>query len=499
MKAVPAQTLAAWVFAIAGIVFLVFFQTSIGLYQAHFLETTDWSGLVVLGGFAMMLWDSRSGMVKVQWSIVGYIGIVFFGLVWFAGEVTFTRFITQFAVIALVSFIVLAAFGFATWKHFSYPLLFLFLLIPIGGPIVQWLVEGTATFSVLALRGSGIPVHRDGVHIVVPSGNWTIADACSGLAYLRLCLVLGALYAWTVYRAPKKRIVFLICLLLIAIAGNWVRAYLTIAIAHATDNRWLRDSHAEFGWWLYAAIMALVAWLGWRFRESAARNASAPPPANALQLGRAFNHSNLPAFVALFALILAPGFHAALASKNPPNSAPAIVTVLGHGWQPTPNANYSWIPALPDGTVPTTLGYTQGSRRVDLHVATFPHRTWQKKLVTSVNQFTHDSGGGWSLASRGLVRVAANTLETVESAKVLGAGQNVRVWKWYWIDGTHTASTGQAKWHQLKAALTGNTHRAAWIAIVTAESNDEAANATLSAFVNEMLPEINASFTTTMP
>src|SRR6185295_10047944 len=100
------------------------------------------------------------------------------------------------------------------------------------------------------------------------------------IEYLSACAMLSVLYAWTMYRSTQKRLIFVAGAILLGISGNWLRAYLTILIAHISDNQLLRDDHGTFGWLMFAALLFAYCWIGWSFRdrETADNFANRPEP-----------------------------------------------------------------------------------------------------------------------------------------------------------------------------------------------------------------------------
>ena len=88
----------------------------------------------------------------------------------------------------------------------AFPLAFLFFAIPFGGFMLPWLMEMTADFTVSALRLSGVPVYREGMSFLIPSGAWSVVEACSGLRYLIASFMVGTLYAYLTYRSPRRRL-----------------------------------------------------------------------------------------------------------------------------------------------------------------------------------------------------------------------------------------------------------------------------------------------------
>ncbi len=65
------------------------------------------------------------------------------------------------------------------------PLLFFLLLaVPFGEIFIGPLMDFTADFTMGALQATGIPVLREGNSFLIPSGRWSVVEACSGTATL---------------------------------------------------------------------------------------------------------------------------------------------------------------------------------------------------------------------------------------------------------------------------------------------------------------------------
>ena len=78
--------------------------------------------------------------------------------------------------------------------------------VPFGEALVPKLMDWTADFTVAAVKLSGVPVYREGTHFVIPSGQWSVIEACSGIKFLIASLMGGSLYAWLMYRSPGRRL-----------------------------------------------------------------------------------------------------------------------------------------------------------------------------------------------------------------------------------------------------------------------------------------------------
>jgi exosortase len=118
-----------------------------------------------------------------------------------------------------------------------FPLLFLFFAVPVGDFLLPRLMEWTADFTVQALRLTGIPVFREGQNFVIPSGNWSVVEACSGIRYLIASLTVRTLYAYLTYTSLKRRLTFILVSLLVPILANWFRAYMIVMLGHLSGNK----------------------------------------------------------------------------------------------------------------------------------------------------------------------------------------------------------------------------------------------------------------------
>ena len=190
------------------------------------------------------------------------------GLIWLTGVLAVTNAISQLALVGMTVVAVLTVFGLAWAKVLWFPLLFLFFAVPFGDALVPTMTNWTADFTVAALRATGVPIFREGNHFVIPSGSWSVVEACSGIKFLIASLMVGTLYAWLMYRSLARRVAFMLASIAVPFVANWLRAYLTVLIAHLTNNRWMLGiDHLLFGWILFAAALLALFWFGMRWRE----------------------------------------------------------------------------------------------------------------------------------------------------------------------------------------------------------------------------------------
>jgi EpsI family protein len=456
----------------------------------------------VLAAFGVLLWGSRGTIssLPIRPFFPGILGLFIAGLVWLIGEIIFARVLTNIGIVVMIPMFILTILGYAWLKALSFPLAFLILAVPVGGSIVPILVNWTATFAVAGLQVSGVPVHREGAYLIVPSGAWSVADSCSGIAYLRTVTMLSILYAWSMYRFFPKRLLFVAGGILLGITGNWLRAYLTILIAHVSDNRFLRDDHSTFGWVLFAILLFVYCAIGYRFRDSEQNNEDV-----ALRQADAAGRANSPKTLiniicmAIAAVAIWPVLHKTLLDKAPTEAVDISDVAEAPNWTRVALPVTTWTPTLTNPTRQRVQSFEKGGRRVDVFIGIFQNQTWTSKLVTVVNGFALQENPVWNLAVRGTAKTElGNQPLEVESGVVLGKGARILAWKWYWIHGKATSSDSDAKIAQLLAHVRSLPDTAAWVAVYAdATASTSESTALLDEFMREMGTSVQQSLNAT--
>lgn len=422
--------------------------------------------------FLVLVWGLRFELLNLPirsfW--LGLIGLVGAGAVWLVGELAFIRLLTDVAVIAMVPLAVLTVLGYRWLWALSFPLFYLLFAVPFRGPLVAMQVDWTAKFTHMWLLASGVPVHREGPYFEVPTGVWVVADACSGVEYLSACLMLTVLYAWTMYASIRKRLVFIAGGLLVGICGNWLRAYLTILIAHVSDNRFLRDDHGTFGWVLFAVLLFSYCLIGWKFRDrEAASELSVREEREGLQWSilSASWRRLFAAFVTVFTVLgVWPVVAHSFARPQPPGLNEIADVLPEAGWVSVGRSFADWQPTLVNPTLERVQSFEKNGRRVDLFIGIFANQTWSSKLVTEVNSFFESEDGRWSLVDRGITRAPyLDGSMDVKTGTLLNAGSRLMARRWYWLYGTSTSDDVQAKLQQLRARFNRREDVTAWITV----------------------------------
>ena len=189
----------------------LFYQTVLGIVHIWYNDTTYTHGFLILPISLWLIWQKRAHLAAFSPQPAAGLLVLVAGslLIWALARLTGVLVIEQFAFVSVVITALVSILGWQVGQFLAFPLLFLFFAVPMGEDLVPPMMEFTATFTVEALKLTGIPVYRDGLWFSLPSGNWSVIEACSGVRYLIASVTLGVMYAYITYHTLWKRLLLL--------------------------------------------------------------------------------------------------------------------------------------------------------------------------------------------------------------------------------------------------------------------------------------------------
>ena len=452
-----------------------------------------------------MIWRLRHQVLALRprpalWVLVPVVGA---SILWLLGELVAVHTATQFALVALLVLAVPALLGLAVTRALLFPLAFLFFMVPAGDFLTPILMQWTADVTIAALQLSGIPVYREGLLFVIPSGTWSVVEACSGMRYLIASLMVGTLFAYLNYQSTRKRVIFMLVSLVVPILANWLRAYMIVMLGHLSNNQIAAGAdHLVYGWLLFGIIILTLYWIGARWAEAAPALVAAPAATGHWPVAGGGLAVALLALVALAPLQLLRHIEAGT------SDAPVVLSLpeqLPGGWQqaadktsdPTPNPGTGWRPGFLNPSAEARLTYQAAEpAEVAVYVAYYRHQSDQRKLVSSANRVSSASGTDWNLlpgakrkltGTGGVTTVHEHRLVQTDSGSASQRRQ-LRVWQLYWVDGQWLVSDVAAKLHGAFSRLMGRGDDSAVILLSADDSSPAAADAALARFVASGLP-----------
>lgn len=216
--------------------------------------TSSAAGLLLLAGVALgaLGWRSPAAVSESDWPALAILGFLF--LIW-AGFLFF--------------------YGASAFKAGLFPLLFLLLMVPLPGFLldrfVVWLQVGSADVAEWVFHLSGTPVLRQGLFFALPHVTIEVAKECSGIrstqALLITCLLAGHLFLRTNWR----RTVLLAVAVPVLIIKNGVRiATLTLLAVHVDPSFLTGHLHHDGGFVFFTLGMLILLPLFWWLRKTEA-------------------------------------------------------------------------------------------------------------------------------------------------------------------------------------------------------------------------------------
>ena len=399
-------------------------------------------------------------------------------MLWLVGELAVVNAASQFALVTLLILTVPAVYGFAIAKAILFPLLFLYFAVPIGLFLVPVMMEHTADFTVMALQFTGIPVYREGLQFVIPTGNWSVVDACSGVRYLIASFMVGTLFAYLNYTSWKRRLLFVAVSIAVPIIANWLRAYMIVMLGHLSGNRLaVGVDHLIYGWVFFGLVIGVMFMVGSRWAQ-----ANDPPSARLAGAAGAFTgdesgHARSMALLwatsaAAVALLL--GVHAVQWSLDRPRADPLqtlkLPAQLGSEWSTGPKSITEWAPAFSGARNTDSRVYVAqaasdaGPSTVAVWAGYYREQGRLNKLVTSNNSLSRVEESQWAQVTYSVQRLTAGGQDLQFKQTLLrGPGtpgspsaQRLLVWQIYWLGGdTYTTSDVRAKLLLALHRLTG--------------------------------------------
>ena len=438
-----------------------------------------------------MAWRESSALAYVPlrpfW--LGLVVIAATGFVWLLAELASVVVVTQFAAIGLVVATVLTVFG-RTWaRQLAFPLGFLFFAVPFGEGLLPILMEWTADVTIGALRVTGIPVYREGNYFVLPSGAWSVVEACSGVRYLIAAFMVGCIFAWLQYRASIKRVVFVCLALAVALVSNWLRAYAIVLIGHVSNNRIGTGviDHNLFGWVIFGAAMFGLFSIGMRWADRERDSTSAPAQRSRAQPVSLYTIVTVLA-ASLLTVAAWPVAAGWLESRVDVRPIQIEAIAPGGGWQVAPVAAGDWAPELVAPTAVDVQAFVRDGSTVGVYLGVYRGQKQGSELVNTLNQIASTERKRWRLVESGTLEVRLNGEKTpIRTALVRDTSGQFLIWHWYWLAGHTTSSDVRAKVQLAMQRLTGASDTAVWVAIYTPVDDDVGAGARrLSKFVEAM-------------
>jgi exosortase A len=449
----------------------VFSQSFVQMVRIWGAQSDTYShGYLVLPIFVFLVWQRRAVLADtpIKPFVPAVAAVAGAGFIWLLGEVAGVSTVSFVMVVSMVALSVAAVLGLGWARVLMFPLAILLFAVPFGEDFVPRMMQWTADFTVTALRMSGVPTYREGMSFVIPSGRWSVVEACSGIRYLVASVFAGTLFAWQMYRSPGRRVLFVLCAIIVPIVANWLRAYLIVMLGHLSDGRLASGvDHLIYGWVFFGLVIGIMFAVGaiWRedkdqgrpgFRDSGATGGLAFPS------GRVVRAAGLTVAVFLGAQTAA----AFLLQPLPRRSLASVSISPVKGWTPIAMSVKDWHPYLQAPSSEQSLAFAKDGQEVGVFVGIFRDQRQGAELVSSVNQLGGAEDRKWKRVATA-ARIAPMDGRTlpVQMETLQSEVGTIVAWRWYCLDRMCTSSDYRAKFYLAVDRLARRDDTSAWVAI----------------------------------
>lgn len=498
-RAEPWRTALPVAVAVVLALLALYFDTARKMVEIWARSDTFMHGFVVVPISLWLIWRRRAEVAALTprpwpWALLP---MAVAAAAWLAAGAAGVENVAQFALVAMVAFAVPAVLGREVGRMLMFPLAFLAFAVPFGEFMLPTMMESTADFAVSALRATGVPVYREGLQFVIPSGSWSVVEECSGVRYLIASFMVGTLYAYLNYQTRGKRIAFVVASLAVPIVANWLRAYMIVMLGHLSGNKLAAGvDHILYGWVFFGLVMGGMYFVGARWADPDPVPEPVPPQPAGSERGAA-------AWVAPAALVLLLAAAPVLAlrgitSAEAGAAAPQLVlpVQLSEHWRAV-EQQPDYKPSFLNPSLELDRLYRSAGGDVALHLAYYRQQGQDRKLVSSTNHLVHSNDPSWNLVSRSHDSAdtaagpqAVRTADVLRKLRTAGQRGQLLVWQLYWVDGRFVAEDAQAKLIGAVSRLRGHGDDGAAITLVTEVDTPEAARARLAAFLKDNLPPL---------
>lgn len=488
----------------SAILFVIGSTVLFALFNRTYLELLDfwWNYsaynhcILVVPIVCYLIYEKRAELLshapQLSWLGIGYLFANC--LLWLIGSFLLISFFQHLAAIGFVVGLAWALIGNSRAWVIAFPLFYLYFGVPAGEALVPHLRDLTAEVVVGLLRLTGIPVFLEGRYLTIPSGQFHVAKACSGINYLIATLAVGSVFAYLRYRSPLRRTLFMGLAILVPLVANGLRAYGIVMIAHMSDYKYaVGIDHYIYGWVFFGVVIFILFAIGNSFSDDHAVDNIAYDFSRA-DSSSARNTSALTIFALCMSLLVATfyanSWFSSRSSINDTYSLPVNIS-----WELTADKDIDLKPSYSGN--PETLegfyGNLSSDIQVKLQAAVYSDIEQHGELENLAN-IVYEEESWQRISGPDNVAVETNTENPVVEEYVLRRnGAEYLVWTWYDVSDMKLIGPRDVKLAITKARITGSYRGGAQITIATSlKSTNDEAREWLKTFLHDLDPSMSA-------
>ena len=477
-------------YGLLGLIFFDTFANMVGVW-AH---SSTFNHCFLIPFIAAYMASTKRQELEILMPAVSSYGVAYVlcnGLVWLTGQLMSVAFLTHVGVVGMLIGAAWALLGNRAFKIVAFPFFYLYFSVPEGEFLVPYLQDWTAMVLVELLHLTGMPVFIEGRYLTIPSGNFVVAEACSGVNYLIATLSVGTMFMYLRFRSPWRRLLFLIASVLVPLFANGVRAYGIVMISHLSNYKYAQGvDHFIYGGVFFALVIFALFTLGSLFSDVDGETSVVP-----------VQDPSPPVTMSRLVVMLAPALGVALLPRGALLALDLARPTAGEvrlpevpGWQGPEAVDSVLKPTFPGADQYLSARYrsAQGGT-VNVEVVYFSKQGVDGELINQNNRVFAKQA--WRQIDYGRRELPAGTpvhdVDVLRLRSQHGDGDELLLWSWYDSHGKRSASRLTMKMAEGLARPMGRNEGGAFIAIGTAvEGKGDAEAQLLASFLEAGTPTL---------
>jgi exosortase len=231
--------------------------------------------LAVCSFLCVDLWRRQRPVTGFNWAWL--VPLVVFAVMHMAGTVLLIEAFQQVTLVPLLLCGLLALWGWRQTSPFFVPVVLLVFTLPFWDYLSWPLQLMTVAFNQFMLSWFDIEFIVEGVFVYFPGvGAFEVANGCSGLRYFLVGVTLSLLYGQLNLRRWSSLFWLVLAGVVFSIAANWLRVFIIIYVGYESNmTSSLINEHDFFGWWVFAATLIPLFFIGrWLEKKDASEHSA---------------------------------------------------------------------------------------------------------------------------------------------------------------------------------------------------------------------------------
>jgi len=472
-------------FIVLAVITAVFYQTLWSMIDTWWHYGTYTHGFVIFPITIYLLWQRKNQLSRII-PIFSWLGIVFLllsSILWLLASLVGVVLFKQVAFISMVIATVWTLFGTRFFIASLFPLIYLYFAVPFGEQLIPVMIDLTAEFTVWAINLTGIPVYQEGRFLSLPTGNWEVAEACSGVRYIIASFALGSIFAYLNYKSFTKRTIFILLSLLVPILANGLRAFGIVMIGHYSDMALATGvDHLVYGWLFFGLVMFLLFWIGMFWADGEAELVEEDIEGVDKEQG-SYTNIVFPVVITLVVAVSGVLIESFLRSQQTKHQYTISMPTLNNVWKAPIDITANWQPVFPGAQQLKASSYLSDNGKVNVYIAHYEKETAAEELISSTNKMFNLET--WEYESTHLYKVSDHFM--VKEIIYRGVGKKMLAWEWFEIGSNKTTNILLGKAYQAGNILMMNNQGNRAIAVTATYSEDlNHSRQTLARFINDV-------------